>query len=521
MLSESEELELLQLRKKRAMAAGAPSDEPGILQKAAQLVTTPIRGMRGAGVGAELLLNKAFDKDSTNTFGAPDPQSFSQIAERAAEATKPGYVPKYGERAGAAAGEIIATAPVMSATAGGGLMAQSLKGALSSGALTAVMEASERGDVEVSGVGISTVLGGTIPFISPTLRAVARAIRGTAKVATTTGNTLGRDAVDEFMADPKLLQKYKGTAESVGKKVTAIQEALVRQLDDAGGRLQRVREKFGIGESFDDAMERVKTDGFKAPDEREIMKRFPLLTQDTIPAKMVKDAKRGDLGEKAQALMKQVAPGKALKEPFVMNPKERLRELYSLRHEIDDRIKYPAGSAEVPKVGTLDQGLLKKMREQVNAAIERTPGGKTLRRADKFYADARELYDNFRNQIAEQGKAEDLIRRIVKGEDLGDVVGRKGTLVGMVKRVEKKARTPLLEPAKKEFAARSFHQMGVTGPTGIPSEFLGADGIANILRAARGAAAIPDAAAVPFGTPTMRSLLQAAAVNKTRNQRRP
>lgn len=500
--------------------APAPA-EPSLLQKTAQALTMPIRGFKGLGVGAELLAEKALGKNSSNTLGAPDPKSIGEIADRAAAATKPGYEPKYGERAGAAVGEMAATAPLMAATGGGNMWAQAAKGALATGTYNAVTQAADRGDVHPAGVVFSTVLGGAIPLIAPTFGVIARAIRGGGEVAGTHGTTLERDAVDELIKDPKLLEQYKGTAEAVGEKVKNIQQALVDQLDEAGAALAKAREKIGIGEPFQDSLARVAQEGFQPADPREIAKRFQVLTADEISPAMVQQARKGAFGEAAKEIVKTAAPGKAgMKIAIKLDPATQLRELYGLRSEVDDLINYPAMSADVPKISSVDQGFLKKMRDGINATIEKVPGGKDLRAADSVYSDARSLYDDFQKQISTQGKAEDVIRRILKGGDVEDMIGKKGEILRMLQDVEKKKGVDLVSPMQKELAARSFNTIKAKSWGGVLPAAAGPRGLANFILGTQRAARVPDALSTGFASPELRALMQSAAANSKRAEGR-
>ena len=514
--AEQKELEQLEAENDALHAQSQPEPAalagPGMGRKILQAVTTPIRGLRAAGVGAELMVRKAFGKNSTNTFGAPDPKSLDEIAERASLATQSGFQPKATERIGAAAGEAVATAPIMAMTGGGGLMGQMLKGALSTGAMTAVMEASERGDVEPVDVVSSAALGGAVPLIAPSLRAVARAIRGSAKVAATSGTTLEREAVDELLNDPQLLEKYRGTAESVGEKVKDIQKALISQHEEAGALLEKARAKVGLHEPFEDALARVQREGFRPTDVKEIVNDFEILSKDQIPPNLLAKAKAS-----AMDYSKELAKSTKAK-PATLTTNARLRDLIRLRGQVDDVVSWPTVSADVPKIGSADQHLLKQLRDKINGVIENIPGGKDLRDADEIYSTSRRLYDDFQRAMATEGKAEDLIRRISKGGDLEDLIGSKGQYARLVRQIEKKKGVQLLAPAKKELAARSFRKMEARGTSGIPAESIGPEGVASMLLGADKAARVPDQMSRAF-TPTVSALMQAGASHSMRRRK--
>jgi hypothetical protein len=527
-LSETEELELLELENQNALAAqsssGSVAEPPltdrigGAARKAAEVLATPVRGFRGIGVGAQRLM---------------EGDQLGQALDRAAAATKPGFQPKEGERLGASAGEIAATAPMMVLTGGGGLMAQVLKGALSSGALTAVMEASDRGDVEPIGIATSTALGGAIPLLGPSLRVVARALRGTGRAAATSGTSLAgaKEAVDELAADPRLLEKFKGTAASVGEKVKAIQDALIKQHEEAGAILNKSRAAIGFRESFEDSMNRIQREGFRAPTPSEIIADFQILSKDEIPVEVVRKAQRVQRTEQVLSSYEPSEGAMEYAKRFVeipehttetmvrIPPKARLRDLLRLREKVDDLINFPRVSADVPQIGSADQAFLKQLRGKINNIIEGIPGGKDIREADHIYSESRRLYDDFQKSLATQGKAEDIVRQIVRGGDVDGIVGKRGEYVRLLQAIEKKTKKQLLDPARKEFAAKAINEVQPTGWTGVPASALGPGGLANLLWGLNGVAAVPDAAAMPVESRAIRGLLQAGEATQIGRRR--
>ena len=108
--------------------APAPVGRDNILQSAAQLAHSSVRGIRGLAVGAGRLIDAPRSNYvNANTLGAPEPTSFSQGLEAASAATKPGYKPLPQDVVPAMIGEVAATAPALAAAAGAagpGLVAQ-------------------------------------------------------------------------------------------------------------------------------------------------------------------------------------------------------------------------------------------------------------------------------------------------------------------------------------------------------------------------------------------------------------
>lgn len=553
-LSEQEQAEVFAMEQPQDPSAaapgapGAPAPGSGALQKVAQGLTAARRGWRGMAVGAELLGNKMFGKDSTNTLGAPDPQSVSQIAERAAEATKPGYVPQHGERAGAAIGEMVGDAPIMMATGGGGLVAQAAKGALTNATMTAINEASDRGEINSGEVIGSGIAGGAISAIVPALPVVARAIRGTGKTFAKSGTSLSHEAIDEAANNPQLMEQFKGTADEVGKAVTKVQKTLIGQFKEAGTMLEKARAKIGFREPFESAMDRVEKEGFQPADIQELIGDYKILSQDKIPVtflqkgktvpalskgKLVSTPGGAGLSEKAAVaemtksgisvkkvgeqqynaikrqlmqapsesameyttIMKRMPASSTTKE-VTMPPKARLRDLVRLREKLDDLITYPKRSIEggVQPAGKADEHLVKQMRKKVNDIIGKIPGGDEIRASDEAYHAARELFDGFQNELSTPGKAEDLVRRVVLGGNLEDMVGRKADYLNLMKQLEKaKGGKGMIKQARGSFAAREFKDMKNTGWTGwAAANLAGPEGLAKTVAATEKMAQAPE-----------------------------
>lgn len=507
-LSEAEELELLELENKNAKAA----PQPGFLERHAQQISSMARpaleagGMLAGGAlagGAALPLGPAaIPAAAVGTgLGFAGGKAAADLLDRGLGVKPP--IASAGEAVKETAKDLTqgAAAATTTLVPGGGMLRESLKGALSGGTMSAVMDATDKGHIEPGGVVVSSILGGVVPLLVPTIRTVARAIKGGGEAAAAHGTTLEHEAIDEFHKDPALLDKYKGTAEAVGEKVKNIQEALVGVINGAGKRLQAARAKIGFQEPFEDAMARVQKEGFQPPNIKQILDDFGTLSKDTIDVVAGK-SKGGNL-----TVAQVEAPAKA-----------RLKDLLKLRESVDDLINYPMASADVPKIGKADQGFLKQLRGKINETIEAIPGGPALRKADAQYADARELYDDFQKQIATQGKAEDVVRRILKGGDIGDVIGKKGEILRMLQEVEAKTGQQLVEPAQKELAARSFNTMRKTGMTGVIPEAIGPRGVASLLTAVNQAASAVNATAMPFAAPGTQSVLQAAAAFPARRR---
>jgi hypothetical protein len=441
------------------------------IQKAAQVVTTPIRGMRGLGVGAERLISG----------DAP-----SQALDRSAAAVKPGYIPQPGEKLGAFAGEMAATAPIFEAAGGGSLLSQVAKGAMSAGTLRTIQDAAERGDVHIPDVVFSSVLGGVIPLVIPTAQTVFRALRATNRVAGAMGTTLTTDATEALAKDPTLLSKYQGTAEAIGEKVQKVQKALISQHEKVVQFLERVRNNIGFREPFMSQADRIAKEGLTPKPVQDIVEEFQVLKNGKVPVEAMRKAQKITSEDRSVMgiLIKKTEvnrPGKITKTEMQIPDKLRLRELYRLRESIDDYLTFPQGGGDVPRIGRGDQNFLQTMRAKVNSIIEEIPGGKTLRMADEAYSLSRKLYDDLQKKLATQGKAEQVIQQILKGGDINEVIGLKGDNLRLLQSLERKTGQKFLEPLKKELAAKSFREMKATGISGVVHDAVGGENVSKAL----------------------------------------
>lgn len=431
-------------------------EKSNALQKTAQVLETPIRGFRGLGVG----IQKAIPAIRR---GVAEPGELQDALFRAAEATKPGFKPQPGERMGAMVGEAAATAPVFAAAApaSAALTMKMVGSGLASGTLQAINDASEKGDISIAKTSVSALTGAAIPIIVPTVQMVARSIRSTARTGATAGTTMTREAADEAMKDPKLLKHFEGTADAVGKKVVKIQDTLISQHKRVGEYLNKARQRIGIEEPFEDSLIRVSNEGFKAKPPQEL------------------------IGEFWQA---SATAEKALAKGSRANSNKALRDLYKLRENIDDAKNYARGRSDVPTISAKDERFLGEMRNRVNKMIEKLPGGKTLRMADKAYSMSRTLYDDLQKKLATRGKAEEVIQRILKGDDMAEVIGVKGDTLRLLQSLERKTRQSLIEPVRKELLAKNIRGMKAIGYSGIPAETLGPERTVRALSAADSAA---------------------------------
>lgn len=201
------------------------------ISNVSSVATTPIRGMRGVGVGAQRIIEGDSPSDALN---------------RAAAATKPGYVPGPGEKIGAFGGEMLATAPFLAAMGGGPLATQALKGAASSGILTSIMGSAESGDIGIDDAFISTAFGGAAPYI------LGPAMAGVGKIARSGGKKLmssifgpSEEALSARFrrpADIKGAKSIEDIAGAVSKGLTKLSNR-VRELDDRAWETLKLKDQ--------------------------------------------------------------------------------------------------------------------------------------------------------------------------------------------------------------------------------------------------------------------------------------
>lgn len=149
---------------------------PPLIQKAAQMLTTPIRGFRAMGVGAQRAMQDVSPRAMLPLIGSMTPTDVASIVknapmalDRASAAVKPGFLPQVGERTGSMVGEAAGTAGLMApiaAIAPGSLAIQSGVGAATTGGLSATMDASEEGRFFPKRTAVNAAVGGLLPILA-------------------------------------------------------------------------------------------------------------------------------------------------------------------------------------------------------------------------------------------------------------------------------------------------------------------------------------------------------------------
>lgn len=401
--------------RKRGVFPPAVEQQPSMLNKATKAVgeaaLAPVRGIRSLGVMAQKGIEKAIP-------GGNDP-SFEEVIGRGAEATKPGFEPKPGEKIGSFVGEQAAiaglTAPLTAARAGAtGLKAAAslaVRGGIGSGGLTAVQSMADKGNIDLKGTIKSSVIGAALPIAVPALGFIARLAKGTGKTIATAGSTISREAIDEASQIPLgQLNKYK----NVQQRVEDLQKGVFGALEEAGTELNKARQKLGLPNLKEVRRAQLEKFGDKLPP-----------VQDTIQA--------------AEEAMQIAAE----------NQYNRASATYldSALHALDHHIEFAGKEGR-----SITQAALKEIRKELKNAINKTPGGDVLQAFEKEYSVVKSAADDLFNAATDEGAAEQLVQRILKGDE--NIVGKSKDLLASLTEIERRTGKKLVDPVKKALAAR-------------------------------------------------------------------
>lgn len=466
-----------------------------------QIATTPQRGMRGLGVGIQSLI---------------EGQESSIALERAVEAVKPGFEPKEGERLGSFVGETIGAMPLATALTGGAAAApqalfgkqaifSALKGAGGGASISAIEQASERGDIDLQDVGIVASTGFLMPLIVPTTKALTKLVRVIVRGQPQIGTTLSAEAAGELMQNPKLLNQYAGTMKSVRDRVIGLQNGLKRHLERVSDRLVEARTNFGLIEPVEDAASAWQRIDFNPRTAGEIGEDLMDLQRGyKFTEKVSQGIKLG--GKEGLELIPET------KKEFVkqtINPKERIRDLYNLRSDIDNFINYSTQRKDVPPVSGKVQAQIKDARFRVNELIDSLidapdapAGSKMLRATDAAYAQAKDIYGNLQKDLATKGKSEQVLLRILKGDDPDEIAGLTADAVEGIRRLEKATGKKYLDDLRKDWLASNIRKVkakpiqeaGVFNllSTGPGVEVMGPENLSRGFYAVRGITSVLD-----------------------------
>lgn len=446
-------------------------------QSPSQILTTPARGLRGVGVGVQQLAEGANPADALN---------------RASAAVQPGYVPQPGEKIGSAVGETIGSAPLAAALtpefgaasvpALARYAVQALAAGAGGGAFAAINDASEKGRIEPSDV----VVAGGINAIFPLVRFIPKFIndfmRASTEIPIAGTTSLSREALRQYSADPKILEKAAKSAEEINNQVEGMQRSMANYMASVGEKLKKARIKFNIMSPIETPIEQQAKEGIASKSFEEINKEFI-------------DLKNGYRTVKPEGvnLSSPIKQEKNVPIPI----KERIAGLYDLRYHIDQNNVITGGPDKViKKIGdqTPEEMALAARRFDVNKILDdlvkKVPGATDLRETDKAYSMASSIHSEFLKKLSNPEKAQQVLMGIFKKGDPDKIVGVGSDAVKVIRRLEKETGQKFLEPLRKEYAAREFSNLqGRGGSTalslfGLPGammEAAGPTGLAHTL----------------------------------------
>lgn len=260
----------------------------------------PSRIARGAAVGGQKLLEGTDIIPSVipGGSGINNPEQLNKLAEnvipaagRAKEAFQPGFEPAPEEANAALMGDIAGQVPLGMATGGASAAARplifnALKMGSSAGLMSAIEQASEKGEIDLWDVTQVAGTGALLPVLKPGGRLLSRWIKATGRGIVSLNTTISKEAADSVVQagsevlrkagnfasgksvnagtpDPRLLKEALGEARTVSERAIAIQEAILQRLNKAGERIGKVRAKWGIGR-VESEIEDLRNVGFES-----------------------------------------------------------------------------------------------------------------------------------------------------------------------------------------------------------------------------------------------------------------
>lgn len=255
-LSETEELELLQLQKQKALAQVSP----GWGQRAAQAATFPMRAMRGFPVGVSNLLSG---------------ESPSMALARGAMATRQGFKPEgMGEKAASMAGETVPLSGFGGPLTRGGTIAQMLKGGAFGGGLSALTQTAQEG---------KPTLGRTVGAAA--LGAVPPAVLGGAKAAfpyVAAKFTKTVPAAYEGLTSA-FKRRFLGTSGAIDKASSRVFPTMREAFETVNKRLEGRKTFMGMNMSSKEAMAEAQATGGEPRSVSRIVKEFKDIQNRSAP----------------------------------------------------------------------------------------------------------------------------------------------------------------------------------------------------------------------------------------------
>ena len=397
------------------------STDPGLLQQAGEVLSAPFRGTRALGVGAQHLIQKAVPGGENMPLG--------DILQRSAEAVKPGFEAKPGERIGSAIGVsgpalplgAVAGLPGAAATAGVAALGKGSE-SLAEGktATEAGQDAAIEGGLNLVAMGLATGVG-----------AAGNAI---IRNALARGKGLTREVVDAVLDNPMLAK-----SEGAKKAVAELRSAMVEAKTTAGKNIGAIRKGLGLADNVAETETRILSGEAGT----------------VTPQEALKAAKE------AMALTKATRQPGSQRLDELLKAKAQLREVQDFsRGAIDPKFKLKSTESVV----------FERNAQELDRLIDTIPGGPKLREAQEAYGSILKDFAEFSNRLQTEGGSEQFMRQAVKaGEDL---TGRIKDSVDAMRRVEQRAGTNKLGKALQETAKEQFNKSSSGGVAGTIMETL-------------------------------------------------
>lgn len=454
-LSEAEELELLELEEQEALAEVPEEPKPGmvqqikdtftqgfdvppVVQKGAQILDAGARAGKAVGVGLQnafegsglgmqnLLPGNPMNQQQSIAVGQNAPAALV----RTKAAFKPDFVPANDKEAMAGElGETLAVSLEMLPIIAAGEGHPALASGLTMGGLEAIKQASREGRIVPLEVGEQAALGAALPLIVPTTKTLVNTTRNVLKSFLSKTAKVPEQAIDTILDNPRLLQEFSGTSDDIRAGVVELQKAVVESRKRVGNILGKVKKELGVAND---------------------------LSTPIVDAPMRTPAQADDAFRTFQETIM----------PSEIDPSQKLKEAVAVRHQIKELLTPPKPGTNVPPISSMVEAQLMDRLTKLNEIITKLPGGSRLRAAEDGFAKTAQLYDELQRTLATEGKAEEFLMKLFKGEDLDDVLGSKATTMKALRKIEKQHGKPLVDPIIKHLSARAlktFESKGLTG----------------------------------------------------------
>jgi hypothetical protein len=406
---------------------------PGV-QKAAQILETPIRAARAGAIGYGETIQDAEARSLLLPMTAQTLQQQAANIPAAREAFREALQIDFeaqGTRqeilgaAGEIAGISLMTMPILATTT----KHPGVAGALTFGALKTIQQASREGRIVPVDVAQEAAIAGVLPAIKPATAAVSRAMRSTLRGLFKQTARIDTAAFDALIDNPKLMTQFKGLREGITEKSLNIQKSIVRAHNKVGNLLGRYKDKLGIS------------------------------TKLTEPITDVKAPKPEDLDDAFNVLMD------AVKTKSI--PDNRLiAQLVELRSNIYNLTTFKPGQT-LPALSDKVTAQLKNRAARINEVIAGLKGGKRLRTLEQSYAKLTEVYERLQQKLSTPGKVEEFFGRVMRREaEMDEILGTPGEIMNLLRKVEKRTGEKIIQPMIDELASRQFQSITPHGFSG-------------------------------------------------------